>query len=54
MSQAQAAPFEVSSKVRDVEIQNSKGEKTRFGSLFAEQKTIVVFVRHFFCGVSCR
>ncbi|KAI0049926.1 hypothetical protein FA95DRAFT_1514890 [Auriscalpium vulgare] len=33
-----------------VEVWNGKGEKVRFGSIFAEQKTIVVFIRHFFCG----
>ncbi|KAJ7503047.1 AhpC/TSA antioxidant enzyme-domain-containing protein [Mycena galericulata] len=28
-----------------------KGEKIVFGSIFAQQKTVVVFIRHFFCGV---
>ncbi|KAF8983685.1 AhpC/TSA antioxidant enzyme-domain-containing protein [Cyathus striatus] len=31
-------------------IYNSKGEQVPFGSLFEGQKTIVVFIRHFFCG----
>ncbi|KAJ7772059.1 AhpC/TSA antioxidant enzyme-domain-containing protein [Mycena maculata] len=32
------------------EIQDVKGNKVDFGSIFAEQKTVVVFIRHFFCG----
>ncbi|KAF8263793.1 AhpC/TSA antioxidant enzyme-domain-containing protein [Lactarius quietus] len=37
-----------------IQVFNSKGEKVRFGDVFANQKTIVVFVRHFFCGVRRR
>jgi len=36
----------------DIHVFNDKGGKVRFGDLFADQKTVVVFVRHFFCG-SC-
>ncbi|KAJ7714360.1 AhpC/TSA antioxidant enzyme-domain-containing protein [Mycena metata] len=32
------------------EIEDASGAKIQFGSLFAEQKTVVVFVRQFFCG----
>ncbi|KAH9926481.1 AhpC/TSA antioxidant enzyme-domain-containing protein [Fomitopsis serialis] len=32
---------------------DSQGNSTDFGSLFRDQKTIVVFIRHFFCG-SCQ
>lgn len=35
------------SKVSDLIIYNSKGEEVKFGSLFEENKTIVVFVRTF-------
>ncbi|KAH9984087.1 hypothetical protein BJV74DRAFT_591176 [Russula compacta] len=36
----------------DIQVFNSRGAEVRFGDIFAEQKTIVVFIRHFFCG-SC-
>ncbi|KAJ7064690.1 AhpC/TSA antioxidant enzyme-domain-containing protein [Mycena amicta] len=32
------------------DVWDAKGDKVNFGSLFAEQKTIIVFIRHFFCG----
>ncbi|KAF7295215.1 hypothetical protein MIND_01060300 [Mycena indigotica] len=35
------------------EVFDGGGNKVTFGSLFAEQKTVVVFIRHFFCG-SCK
>ncbi|KAI0245750.1 hypothetical protein BJV78DRAFT_1260510 [Lactifluus subvellereus] len=36
----------------DIHLFNSQGTKVRFGDVFADQRTIVVFIRHFFCG-SC-
>ncbi|KNZ80766.1 hypothetical protein J132_04271 [Termitomyces sp. J132] len=33
-----------------LQILDSQGAKVTFGSLFEKQKTIVVFIRHFFCG----
>jgi len=33
----------------ELEIFDVKGDKVKFGSIFVE-KTIVVFIRHFFCG----
>ncbi|KAF5376209.1 hypothetical protein D9615_008488 [Tricholomella constricta] len=36
-----------------LEILDVKGNKVAFGSIFESQKTIVVFIRHFFCG-SCQ
>jgi len=33
------------------EIGNVEGAQIKFGSIFAQQKTVVVFIRHFFCGV---
>ncbi|KAJ7188756.1 AhpC/TSA antioxidant enzyme-domain-containing protein [Mycena filopes] len=43
----EAAVLDLASKY---EVEDSKGVKVQFGSLFAEQKTVVVFIRHFFCG----
>ncbi|KAH9486022.1 Peroxiredoxin-like 2C [Psilocybe cubensis] len=34
------------------DILDIDGNKVKFSTIFAEQKTIVVFIRHFFCGVS--
>ncbi|KAN0107714.1 AhpC/TSA antioxidant enzyme domain containing protein [Russula decolorans] len=36
----------------DTQVFNSDGGIVRFGDIYADQKTIVVFIRHFFCG-SC-
>lgn len=37
----------------ELEIQDKDGKKIKFKSLYAEQgkKHVIVFVRHFFCGV---
>ncbi|KAJ6589929.1 AhpC/TSA antioxidant enzyme-domain-containing protein [Mycena vulgaris] len=32
------------------EVDDATGATVAFGSIFAEQKTVVVFIRHFFCG----
>ncbi|KAJ7591520.1 hypothetical protein C8J56DRAFT_565890 [Mycena floridula] len=37
----------------DIDVLDANGSKVKFGSLFADQKTVVVFIRHFFCG-SCQ
>ncbi|KAH8992980.1 AhpC/TSA antioxidant enzyme-domain-containing protein [Lactarius akahatsu] len=37
----------------DIHVFDKKGGKVRFGDIFNDQKTIVVFIRHFFCGVRC-
>ncbi|KAI0294884.1 hypothetical protein B0F90DRAFT_1811576 [Multifurca ochricompacta] len=34
----------------NIQVFNGKGEKVRFGDIFANQKGVVVFIRHFFCG----
>jgi len=55
MSAGQSAPAidaRALETATDIHVFNSKGEKVRFGDVFASQKTVVVFVRHFFCG-SC-
>ncbi|KAF4612413.1 hypothetical protein D9613_004593 [Agrocybe pediades] len=36
---------------QELEIFDVNGSKVKFGSLFHDKKTIVVFIRHFFCGV---
>ncbi|KIM38278.1 hypothetical protein M413DRAFT_448014 [Hebeloma cylindrosporum] len=37
----------------DLEIFDVNGDRIKFGSIFEKEKTIVVFIRHFFCG-SCQ
>ncbi|KIM32202.1 hypothetical protein M408DRAFT_20525 [Serendipita vermifera MAFF 305830] len=37
-------------KAAQVPVLSENGESVTFGSLFEKQKTIVVFIRHFFCG----
>ncbi|KAF7321810.1 hypothetical protein MKEN_00702800 [Mycena kentingensis (nom. inval.)] len=34
-----------------LEVFDAEGKKVTFGSLYADKKTVVVFIRHFFCGV---
>jgi len=36
----------------DIHVFDSQGRQVRFGNIFADQKTVIVFIRHFFCG-SC-
>ncbi|VDB89113.1 unnamed protein product [Peniophora sp. CBMAI 1063] len=38
-------------KAAQLEVYNEKGEKVKFGSIFKDKKTVVVFIRHFFCGI---
>ncbi|TDL19363.1 hypothetical protein BD410DRAFT_792170 [Rickenella mellea] len=35
----------------DLNVYDDKGKSVRFGSLFENERIIVVFIRHFFCGV---
>jgi hypothetical protein len=42
---------QVLSDVSSLDVVDINGGKLRFGSLFESEKTIVVFIRHFFCGV---
>ncbi|TRM64526.1 AhpC/TSA antioxidant enzyme-domain-containing protein, partial [Schizophyllum amplum] len=35
----------------DLEIFDAQGQPVKFGSLFADDKTVVVFIRHFLCGI---
>ncbi|KAJ7169122.1 AhpC/TSA antioxidant enzyme-domain-containing protein [Mycena crocata] len=44
----EASSLELASKCQ---VADAKGAKIEFGSIFAHQKTVVVFIRHFFCGV---
>ena len=39
------------SKVENLPIFNSKGESIPFSSLWTRQRTMIVFIRHFLCGV---
>ncbi|TFK32567.1 AhpC/TSA antioxidant enzyme-domain-containing protein [Crucibulum laeve] len=49
-----ALPNEESiSNAADLNVFDGKGDKLKFGSIFERQKTVVVFIRHFFCG-SCK
>ncbi|KAI0362497.1 hypothetical protein OH77DRAFT_1416770 [Trametes cingulata] len=40
-------------KAAALNVFDESGKEVTFGSLFKDQKTIVVFIRHFFCG-SCQ
>ncbi|KAJ4471005.1 AhpC/TSA antioxidant enzyme-domain-containing protein [Lentinula lateritia] len=42
---------ETLSKLSHLEVFDASGNKVRFGSLFENQTVIVVFIRHFFCGL---
>ncbi|RDB14547.1 Thioredoxin-like protein AAED1 [Hypsizygus marmoreus] len=44
---------EALAEVAKLEVLDVNGEKIPFGSVFEKEKTIVVFIRHFFCG-SCQ
>ncbi|KAJ7686570.1 hypothetical protein B0H17DRAFT_1204235 [Mycena rosella] len=44
----EASVLELASKN---EVWDVAGAKVAFGSVFAQQKTVVVFIRHFFCGI---
>ncbi|KAF8954544.1 AhpC/TSA antioxidant enzyme-domain-containing protein [Flammula alnicola] len=49
-------PYEKTiAEAAELEVFDIKGEKVKFGSLFKDEKTVIVFIRHFFCGVrSCQ
>jgi len=48
MTDFKALPDEkVISEASNIDILDYKGEKVKFGSLFEQQKTIVVFIRMF-------
>jgi len=34
-----------------IDIRDEQGKKVSFGSIYESQKTVVVFIRHFFCGI---
>ncbi|GJE89554.1 AhpC/TSA antioxidant enzyme family protein [Phanerochaete sordida] len=40
-------------KAAELSVFDSTGSQVKFGDLFKDKKTIVVFIRHFFCG-SCQ
>ncbi|KAJ6593419.1 AhpC/TSA antioxidant enzyme-domain-containing protein [Mycena capillaripes] len=44
----EASALELASKC---EVEDDQGNKVQFGSLYADHKTVVVFIRHFFCGL---
>ncbi|KAI0780580.1 AhpC/TSA antioxidant enzyme-domain-containing protein [Trametes elegans] len=41
---------DVLAKAAALSVYDNVGKEVTFGSLFHDQKTIVVFIRHFFCG----
>ncbi|KAF8639368.1 hypothetical protein AX17_001557 [Amanita inopinata Kibby_2008] len=54
MSKATEKPDETTlSQASELTVYDSKGEQIKFGSLYSRSKTVVVFIRHFFCG-SCQ
>ncbi|KIM32199.1 hypothetical protein M408DRAFT_215331 [Serendipita vermifera MAFF 305830] len=38
-------------KAAEIQVWSEDGQSVTFGSLFEKQKTIVVFIRHFLCGL---
>ncbi|KAF9445750.1 hypothetical protein P691DRAFT_734467 [Macrolepiota fuliginosa MF-IS2] len=51
MADLRHVPTEEELKVASVlNVIDSKGQNVSFGSIYATQKTTVVFIRHFFCG----
>ncbi|KAL1713104.1 AhpC/TSA antioxidant enzyme-domain-containing protein [Schizophyllum commune] len=34
----------------ELDVYDAQGKKVKFGSIYAENKTVVVFIRHFLCG----
>ncbi|KAI8989771.1 AhpC/TSA antioxidant enzyme-domain-containing protein [Trametes punicea] len=44
---------EILAKAAQLKVYDQGGNEVTFGSLIQDQKTIVVFIRHFFCG-SCQ
>jgi len=49
---ANILPTETSlSEAAKLEVFDEKGTKIPFGTLISKQKTVVVFIRHFFCGM---
>ncbi|KAI0030974.1 AhpC/TSA antioxidant enzyme-domain-containing protein [Vararia minispora EC-137] len=51
-SDAQVIDTNKLGEIAKFEVFDTTGEKVKFGSLFEDQKTVVIFIRHFFCG-SC-
>ncbi|KAJ2914926.1 hypothetical protein MD484_g5483, partial [Candolleomyces efflorescens] len=38
-------------KAAELEVDDVEGKKVKFGTLFEHEKAVVVFIRHFFCGI---
>ncbi|KXN80719.1 hypothetical protein AN958_08181 [Leucoagaricus sp. SymC.cos] len=52
MTEPREIPTEGELKVAGaLNVLDSQGHEVAFSSLFADQKTIVAFIRHFGCGV---
>jgi hypothetical protein len=43
-------PAQTLKKAGEFEVYDQEGQKHKFSSLYAEKQTMVIFVRHFFCG----
>ncbi|KAF9477037.1 hypothetical protein BDN70DRAFT_881682 [Pholiota conissans] len=41
---------EILKNAAESELLDAKGDKVKFGELIKDKKTVVVFIRHFFCG----
>ncbi|KAI0822744.1 AhpC/TSA antioxidant enzyme-domain-containing protein [Trametes gibbosa] len=51
MATSTAAPSQDElTKAAALSVFDNAGKEVTFGSLFRDQKTVVVFIRHFFCG----
>ena len=38
------------SSISGMRVLDQQGESVSFGSLYASQRTVIVFIRHFWCG----
>jgi len=52
-SAARVPDAQALSEASKLTVYDSSGKEVEFGSLFRDRKTILVFIRHFFCG-SCQ
>ncbi|KAJ3771066.1 hypothetical protein FB446DRAFT_780558 [Lentinula raphanica] len=50
MSNTSMLNSETLNKVSNLDVFDASGKQTQFGSFFKDQRVIVVFIRHFFCG----
>ncbi|KAL1730415.1 AhpC/TSA antioxidant enzyme-domain-containing protein [Schizophyllum commune] len=51
MSNPNTLPDEATlASAAELDVYDAQGKKVKFGSIYGENKTVVVFIRHFLCG----